>query len=164
MGVMQTAQPKRFRFRRTDAWREGKWLDLWSVVHLLSGFSTGFCIFALGFDARASVALAFVLFVAYELWEAMVRIEEAPTNRFMDVVVGMLGFVPAFFSLAPALSGARFWGAFAALLIVNIVLAAIGWIASQKAAELEKRLRARYERERDLIRERRKKFRARFKK
>ena len=24
-------------FVRSDIWREGQWLDLWSVVHLLSG-------------------------------------------------------------------------------------------------------------------------------
>lgn len=161
---MHTMPKKRFRFRRTDAWREGKWLDLWSVVHLLSGFSTGFTLFVLNFGAQASTLLAFVLFVAYELWEAMVDIKEAPTNRFMDVVVGMVGFVPAFFLIAPVLPGARFWEAFAALLVVNIALATIGWIASQKAAELEKRLRARYERERDIIRTRRKRFRAKFQK
>jgi hypothetical protein len=78
---------RRFRFIRTDLWREGKWLDLWSVVHFLSGLSLGFGLSFFSFGALPSFLLTVILLIAYELWEAMVRIKEAPTNRVMDVVV-----------------------------------------------------------------------------
>src|SRR3989344_9620144 len=92
------------RFERTDIWREGKWLDLGSVVHVLSGFSISLGFYYLGLGAFASVALALLSLISYEMWETIVRIEETHTNRFMDVVVGMVSFVPAFFLVAPLLS------------------------------------------------------------
>src|SRR5882762_720109 len=89
------------RVERTDIWREGKWLDLWSAVHFLSGISVGLGFYYLHFGALASVALAFVCLTAYEMWEMIVKIEETPTNRIMDVVVGMISFLPAYFFLGP---------------------------------------------------------------
>ena len=151
-------------FERVDIWREGKWLDLWSVVHFLSGTSVGFALYFVRFGAPASTLLAFVSFTAYEMWEAMVGIEEAPTNRFMDVVVGMASFLPTFFLLAPVLSGMLFWKVFGLVFVANIVTAVFGWVASQKAAELEKRLRIKYVREKSRIRGRTEKIRGKFKK
>lgn len=133
------------RFERTDLWREGKWFDLWSVVHLFSGASMGFIFYFLPFNTTASIVIAFLLLVAYEMWEKIVGIEEAPTNRVMDVVVGMVGFLPIFFLLAPALSQTNRILVFGFLLTVNVVGSVFGWMASQKAVELKKRVRARYE-------------------
>lgn len=142
------------KFQRTDIWREGKWLDLWSVVHLLSGISVAFSISWFGFGYLPSAVIAFLLFVAYELWEAMVKIEETPQNRFMDVVVGMASFIPAFFWLQE-LPGQYFLPVFGSVLAVNIVLATVGWFASQKAEEFEKRFRAEFLAQRTRLKERR---------
>jgi len=98
--------------------------------------------------AFAAVALAFVLLVAYEMWEAMVHIVETPTNRFMDVVVGMAGFLPAFFLLSPLLFTVPRIEVFVAVLAVDAGMSFFGWRASQKAAALQKSLRARYIKER----------------
>ncbi len=146
------------KFERTDMWREGKWVDLWSVVHFLSGSSTAFVIAWLGFGFQASAVIAFLLFVAYELWEAMVKIEETPQNRFMDVVVGMASFIPTFV-LLQGVSKPDFLVAFGAVLTVNVIVAAVGWYASQKAEEFEHRLRARFIAQRVRLRERRLRFR-----
>ena len=150
--------------QRSDIWREGKWLDLWSIVHLFSGASVGFALYFVHFGAPASTTLAFVSFTAYEMWEAMVGIEEFPTNRCMDVVTGMVSFVLIFFFVAPLLSGVQFWEVFGLVFLINIVLAVFGWIASQKAIELERRLREKYARERSRIRGGTAKIRKRLKK
>lgn len=142
-------------FKRTDIWREGKWLDLWSVVHLLSGASTGLGFFFLPLNAFASVTIALLAFVLYEMWEALVKIEETPTNRFMDVVCGMITFLPAFFLVAPQLSEETLITVFSGVLGANIGLSFIGWRTSQKAAVLEQHMRVRYEAEKKLLRERR---------
>jgi hypothetical protein len=87
------------RFERTDIWREGKYLDLWSAVHFLSGASLGLGFYFLRFlniGVTGSIVIVFLLLVAYELWEAMVRIAETPQNRVLDVVVGMVSFLPFF--------------------------------------------------------------------
>ena len=142
------------RFERTDIWREGKWLDLWSVVHFLSGMSVGFGFYFVGFPAPVAVVIAFLSFTAYEIWEARVGIEETPTNRFMDVVVGMVSFLPIFFILAPALSRPLDILTFGFVLTANIVMSTFGWVASRKATVLEERTRTRYARSRERLLER----------
>jgi len=142
------------RFERSDIWREGKWLDLWSVVHLLSGMSFGLALGVLGLGTTASIVIAFLVFVLYETWEAMVRIVETPQNRFMDVVVGMMSFVPTFF-FSQGLPTTFFILVFGPTVTVNVVTATIGWLASRKAEALEQRLRLRLAERRKRILERR---------
>ena len=150
------------KFERTDIWREGKWIGLWSVVHLLSGASVGFSIAWLGFGFAASAVIAFLLFVAYELWEAMVKIHETPQNRSMDVVAGMVSFMPTFF-LMQGVAGPTFILMFGLVLTVNVVLATFGWLASRKAEEFEQRLRSEFVAQRERLRERRVRLRAAMK-
>ena len=130
------------RFERTDMWREGKWLDLWSIVHLLSGVSLGLGIWFLGFGANPSIVIVFLLLVAYEMWEAIVNIQETPQNRFMDVVVGMASFLSTFLYLPQTLSAYHLILAFGFVFTANVVLATFGWLESRKADELEQKLRA----------------------
>lgn len=134
------------RFVRTDIWREGKWLDLWSVVHLLTGASIGFTFHLLPFDALSSTVIVLLALISYEMWEKIVEIEEAPTNRVMDVVVGMVSFIPIYLALAPELHGSDYILTFGLVLTANVVLSVFGWLASQKAAAFEARLRERYAR------------------
>ena len=149
------------QFERTDMWREGKWLDLWSVVHFFSGVSIGLGFAFLHFDAPAATTLAFVSLVAYEMWEMLVKIQETPTNRFMDVVVGMASFLPTFYIFAPLLHSALLVS-FAVICTVNIALSVLGWRESKKAAVLQERMRERYIAERALLKKRRQKLRARL--
>ncbi len=139
------------KYERTDIWREGKWLDLWSVVHFLSGMSIGFAFYLVELGAVASVIIVFLGLTAYEMWEKIVGIEEAATNRVMDVVVGMVSFLPVFLYFAPALSFTSFILVSILTFTANIVGSVFGWIASQKAAELQKRSRARYLRQRARV-------------
>lgn len=129
------------KFLRTDIWREGKWLDLWSVVHFLTGVSLGLGISFFRFGTTGSIVIAFLLLVAYELWEALVKIEETPQNRFMDVVVGMTSFLPAFLILVPSLSSFALILTSGLVLTLNILLSIVGWQQSRKAAELEAKVR-----------------------
>ncbi|MDO8522557.1 MAG: hypothetical protein Q7S08_04755 [bacterium] len=141
------------RFERSDIWREGKWVDLWSVVHLLSGMSFGLALGVLGWGTTASIIIALLSFVLYETWEAMVKIAETPQNRFMDVVVGMASFLPTLF-FSQGLSTNIFILVFGFTLTANIVMATLGWLASRKAEEFEHRMRRRLEERRRRIAER----------
>src|SRR3990167_4615278 len=85
---------------RTDIWREGKYLDLWSVPHFLSGMAVAFGLFFLDFATNAAFIIAILLLVAYEMFEVIAKIEETRWNRVLDVVVGMASFTPTFL-LAP---------------------------------------------------------------
>ncbi len=144
-----------FMFQRTDIWREGEWLDLWSVVHFLSGVSIGLGLFFLRFPATPAIITTFIALVAYEMWEALAKIEETSTNRVMDVVVGMSSFLPSFFFFAPQISKNQFISTFFAVFVLNIGLSALGWRASQKAMVLEHRLRTQYALQRSRLLHRR---------
>lgn len=138
------------RFVRTDIWREGQWVDLWSVVHLFSGVSLGFGLYLCHFGTRETLIIGFLLLVGYELWEHVVDIVETTTNRVMDVVVGMVAFVPTYVWAAPHLSRTLFVLLFGLELTGNIVLSVFGWAASKKASALEARMRERAEQRRAI--------------
>ena len=149
-------------FVRTDIWREGKWLDLWSVVHFLSGFLVGLGIYLLHFDAGASTIIALLGLILYEMWEMVVHIEETPTNRLMDVVVGMTSFVPAYFLIAPNIPTPLLLAVFGSILGINILLSMAGWRASHKASILRAHMKTRYAKERERLLRQRAKLRRRF--
>lgn len=128
------------KFVRTDLWREGKWLDFWSVVHFFSGVAIGFLPRYLELNAFAAYAIALLLMISYEMFEALAKIEETPQNRMMDVVVGMASFIPAYY-LNPFLPIS--WSIVLCVFFFFIVSISsfIGWRASKKAAAFEKRMR-----------------------
>ena len=129
------------RLERTDRWREGKWLDLWSVVHFLTGVSFGLGMTFLKLGTSSSIIIVFLILVTYEMWEAMVKIAETPQNRVMDVIVGMASFLPIFLYLAPSLTYSPLVLTFGFVLTANIVMATFGWLESRKAEALEYKLR-----------------------
>jgi hypothetical protein len=135
------------RFIRTDVWREGEYLDLWSVPHFLSGMIVGFALHFLGFALNAAFTIAFLLLVAYEMFEVIAQIEETRWNRVLDVVVGMTSFAPTFL-LTPHVREPYVIIVFVTVAALDAVLSFFGWQASQKASVLEGKLRA------ELIRER----------
>lgn len=134
-----------YRFlRRTDAWREGEYLDLWSVPHFLSGIALGLVLVFFEFDVRSSFVIGFILLVLYEMFEVIVQIDETRWNRTLDVVVGMVSLTPTVY-LAPSLTPYELGVVFAIIAGLDAVLSFFGWRASHKAGVLEKKLRAEYE-------------------
>lgn len=142
---------------RTDIWREGDYLDLWSVPHFLSGMAVALILFLFGFATNAAFIIAFLLLVAYEMFEVIAQIEETRWNRTLDVVVGMVSFAPTFL-LAPHFSNVQVLVVCAVVLVLDGVLSFFGWRASQKAATLESMLRAEFEKERGRFVARRARF------
>ncbi len=151
------------RFVRTDIWREGTYLDLWSVPHVLSGMMVALGLYLLNFRTVSAFTIAFLIFVMYEMFEALVKIEETRINRILDVVVGMASFAPAFL-FAPYFTYTELIFAFAGITITDGVLSFFGWLESQKALVLEQKLRAEYEFQKAKMRGRREKLQARFRK
>lgn len=149
------------RLVRTDIWREGKYLDLWSVPHFLSGMVVAFVLFFLNYAGSAAFVIAFLVLVAYEMFEVIAKIEETRWNRILDVVVGMMSFTPTFL-LLPSVPQAWAIGTFVVVVILDSVLSFFGWRASAKAAQLEKTLRAEFEKEKERFVVRREAVRRRW--
>lgn len=142
------------RFIRTDIWREGEYLDLWSVPHVLSGVVVGLVAHFIGFEALPSFVIAFLVLVGYEMFEVIAKIEETRINRILDVVVGMTSFAPVFL-FAPMLSTEEAVAALIAVASVDAALSWFGWRASHKAAVLEATMRTEYQEQMARLRARR---------
>lgn len=76
-----------------DIWKHGKYADLWSVVHFLSGFLLGAIFFAVGYTFLSALLTSTVLLFLWEIFEWMVKISEPSINVMMDMVFGLAGFL-----------------------------------------------------------------------
>lgn len=139
---------------RTDIWREGKYLDLWSVPHLLSGATLALAAHFVGFPLVPTYVIALLLLVAYEMFEALAKIEETRMNRVLDVVVGIASFVPTFL-FATTLTAPQAFDAFFVVGSIDALVSWFGWHASHKAAALERTLRAEIQGQKEKMQERR---------
>ena len=142
------------KFVRTDIWKEGKYIDMWSIPHLLSGITLALVMHFLGFATVPTLMVAFLLFVTYEMFEIIVKIEETRMNRVFDVVVGMVSFTPTFL-LAPMLTTSQALVLLAVVVVADAVISSIGWWESQKASAFENKLRAEITEQRIAMKKRR---------
>jgi hypothetical protein len=73
-------------------WREHRYVDLWSINHILSGVVLGALLWPLGVSFGVSLIIAVVLFVGWEVVEILIGIKEHMPNMVMDVVCDLAGF------------------------------------------------------------------------
>lgn len=78
--------------KKTGLWREGKFFDLWSVVHFLGGFAIGGALVYFGVEPYLAGAIGVALFAGWELFEVIVKIHEHGANRVSDLLVDYIGF------------------------------------------------------------------------
>lgn len=146
------------KFVRLDMWRkEGKYVDFWSILHVLSGAAIGFYPRYFHFGMFATFVIVFLLLTMYEMFEVIAKIEEYPTNRVSDVVFGMIGFTPAYF-LDQSLGSVPSIVVCTLMTTAAIMLAVVAWTSSYKAFELEKKLRAQVEEQKQKLAKRRDTF------
>lgn len=104
-----------------DYWAEGKYLDLWSLNHLLGGFLAAGWMYELGASDGLIWLITSVAFIGWEVFEWIYKIEHL-TNQAMDVVTDYAG-LGLFFVLAPSV------GILAAVSAVFLVLEILGYLA-----------------------------------
>lgn len=74
-----------------DTWKHGTFIDLWSLVHLLSGILLGVLFYAFGFSLSGSLLYASLLLIAWELYEWLIGILEPSVNVAVDLAIGLFG-------------------------------------------------------------------------
>jgi hypothetical protein len=84
------------RIRRRDWGAEGKYLDLWSIPHVIAGALFGLL--------DIGLVPVFVVAVAWECVEAVSQVFEHFTNRVTDVVIALVGWAAAQLVLTGSLS------------------------------------------------------------
>lgn len=122
-------------------WREGRYVDLWSINHVLSGIVLASLLFGLKAPFGWSLLAAVALFVGWEVVEVLTGIKEHMPNMIMDVVCDLAGFLVIsyyYFILDKTLS----WTSFSAWLLLFIFFNIWGFIAyeARKIDEIPKKL------------------------
>lgn len=93
-----------------DIWKEGKYLDFWSIIHLVDGMFVAGIFILIGLKIEIGFLLSFIISVVWELVEP----PEAFWNKILDVITTMAGFL----LYIPLKSELMFW--IAAILAVSL--------------------------------------------
>jgi hypothetical protein len=75
-----------------DIWKHGKYLDLWSLIHFLSGFILCGLLYYLGFSFFWAFMYSALLLILWEVFEFFIKIIEPSVNVVMDIIFGLVGF------------------------------------------------------------------------
>ena len=78
-----------------DIWKHGKYLDLWSLVHFLSGFVLCGLFYWLGSGFIWTLVYTTMLLILWEIFEFLIKIIEPSWNVAVDILVGLVGFFSA---------------------------------------------------------------------
>lgn len=76
-----------------DIWKHGTYVDMWSIVHLLSGFVLAGLFFLFGFSFSVAIIASVLLLLFWEVFEAVVKIVEPSINVIVDIIIGFVGFL-----------------------------------------------------------------------
>ncbi len=74
-------------------WKEGKYIDLWSVNHLLSGVVLAAILYHFHIEFSTALIISLALFVGWEILEKLIGINEHFSNICMDVICDTAGFL-----------------------------------------------------------------------
>lgn len=108
-----------------DIWKHGTYVDMWSIVHLLSGFVLAGLFFLFGFSFPVAIISSVFLLLFWEVFEAAVKIIEPSINVIVDIIIGFVGFL-----VGAQLFYVMGWPASYALygLVLTIALATWGFV------------------------------------
>jgi len=112
-------------------WTEGRFFDLWMFVHLLAGVAGGFSNVWFGLSAPMVVVVGFFLMGVWEVFEALIGIDESWENRALDILVGLAGVAIAL-AIAAKLDHRQQAVAFGAAVLLGSLGSALGWLAHRR--------------------------------
>lgn len=112
-------------------WREGKFLDVWSLNHFLFGFLSSYLLTEFfHLDLLVSCLIGLFAYIVWEVFEVLIKAGEYPTNQVMDVVVSLVGFW--LFVCARQFGGGAVFGLIQPILLCFIALECFGYYSKLK--------------------------------
>lgn len=108
-----------------DIWKHGTYVDLWSIVHLLSGFVLAGLFYMADISFVVAIIASIFILLFWEVFEEITKIIEPSINVVVDIIVGFLGFLVGAYVFYVSHQSSAY--AFAALLL-TIGLAAWGFL------------------------------------
>lgn len=108
-------------------WKEGRYVDLWSINHVISGIVLGSLLLSFSVPFGWALVVSLVLFVGWEIGETLAGIKEHMPNLIMDIVFDVAGFllIAWWFAEVAPLS----WMSITAWTLLMIVMNLWGFIA-----------------------------------
>jgi len=83
---------KRAKKITTTTWEHGRYFDLWSIIHTLTGVILGTLATILNINFFTALFITAVLMILWEVLEVVFEMAEDIQNVITDVVVGLSGF------------------------------------------------------------------------
>lgn len=119
-----------------DMWREGTYLDLWSVVHMLGGLIAGFITAFFSAPFLLALFIFVLLAILWEMFEVMKLIWETSRNRVTDVALGALVFPVGFYIFTDIFVEAKTQMTLLSVIVLIFgILNYLGWRASDNGGK-----------------------------
>jgi len=118
--------------KKLDLWKEGKYVDLWTIPHVIFGGISMFIFSYLGLNLLLNFLISVFIMVFWEFFELyFLGVKEHLPNKVMDVVTGIIGFGIMYY-LARTYELSSLWIYFWIMLVVWLALNLFGLYASRK--------------------------------
>jgi FtsH-binding integral membrane protein len=109
---------------------EGRFIDLWSIPHFLTGVVIALIIVFFGQSFMTGFLVTMAVAIAWEIFEILIKVHEINTNSITDIFVALIGYC-IFFYLPKVLSLERkevviLLGVCIAIFLISSL---IGWFA-----------------------------------
>ena len=112
-----------------ELWKEGKYLDLWSLNHVLGGMLIAGIFIFLNIDLKLALILSFLITLSWEIYEVKKGLHEAPTNKVFDLLTNLLGVYLMYAVVALNIIDTN--AVFTTVLLCFIILEIWGFLAIQ---------------------------------
>lgn len=123
--------------KNKNIWKEGGFVDLWSVNHVMAGALLGGAFFFLSIILWKAMLIGVTLMIIWEFYETIHGIKETFLNRVTDVIVGGFG-LSSFYLLSSKIDILFSILVYVVMLIVWIILQKWGYTYLNKEYNAKK--------------------------
>lgn len=108
-------------------WVNRRYIDLWSLNHLLTGGVIAGVSVLSSIPFWTSVIILFFLLFLWEVYEILIKIKETVANRVLDIVFGLIGYATMYIVMNLELLNNIML--FLIVTILFVIMNLWGWIA-----------------------------------
>jgi hypothetical protein len=125
---MTSVFKKHYRQQLIFLFHEGKYLDFWTINHILPGILAALGAELLGLRFWTGFGITLTAMICWEIFEDYIRIKECLTNRLSDIVTGGMGFLATYFWILPLILN-KLWLYLIFGGIIYILIGLLGYLA-----------------------------------
>ncbi|MCH7850217.1 MAG: hypothetical protein IH845_01090 [Nanoarchaeota archaeon] len=111
----------------SNIWKEGKYIDLWSINHILGGMVLAGIFIFFNLSLTWALILGFLITISYEIYEMLTDHFETPANKILDILTSLLGVYLMY--MLKDLNLLDFNAIFASVFFIFLILEVWGFLA-----------------------------------